>query len=56
MNVIKLDEEKIRKCIEAYRIQHDAYPYLICSEETANLFDFCTKIQHLYFLFQIYHL
>ena len=45
MNVIKLDEEKIKKCIEAYRIQHDAYPYLICSEETADLFDFRTKIR-----------
>lgn len=36
MKAIKFDEEKVAKCIEAFYDQRDTYPYLICSEKTAD--------------------
>ena len=34
MNCIKFDEEKAKRCIDAYYDQHGSYPYLIMSSET----------------------
>ena len=37
MTGIKFDEEKVKKCIEAYHDMNDEYPYLVCSEETRKI-------------------
>ena len=44
MNAIKFDEESVKKCIEAYYLQHDKYPYLIMNEDTYKILptDTCT--------------
>ncbi len=34
MNAIKFDEEKVKKCIDAYYDEKGVYPYLIMSEKT----------------------
>ena len=36
MKAIKFDEEKVNRSIEAFYDQRDTYPYLICSEKTAD--------------------
>ena len=37
MNAIKFDENKVRKCIEAYHDMHDKYPYMMCNEKTIKI-------------------
>ena len=37
MTGIKFDEEKVKRCIEAYHDMHGQYPYLICSELTRKI-------------------
>ena len=34
MNCIKFDEEKAKKCIDAYYDQHGSYPYMIMNSKT----------------------
>ena len=34
MNCIKFDEEKTKRCIDAYYDQHGSYPYMITSSKT----------------------
>lgn len=36
MKAIKFDEEKVNRSIKAFYDQRDTYPYLICSEKTAD--------------------
>ena len=37
MIAIKFDEDKAKKCIDAYYDVHGKYPYLICNEETEKM-------------------
>ena len=37
MIAIKFDEDKAKKCIDAYYDMHGVYPYLICNEETQKI-------------------
>ena len=38
MFILKIDQEKIKKCIEVYKDQHNGEkPYIICNEKTAKL-------------------
>lgn len=37
MNAIKFDENKVRKCIEAYHDMHDKYPIMMCNEKTIKI-------------------
>lgn len=37
MIAIKIDKEKVEKCIESYKEEHGKYPYLIMSERTYKL-------------------
>lgn len=37
MNVLKIDEEKLVRNIEAYHDQHGEYPYLIMNDETRKI-------------------
>ena len=34
MNCIKFDEEKAKRCIDAYYDQHGSYPYIIMNSKT----------------------
>lgn len=37
MNAIKFDEDKAKRCINAYYDMHKEYPYLICNDETEKI-------------------
>lgn len=37
MIAIKFDEDKAKRCINAYYDMHKEYPYLICNDETEKI-------------------
>ena len=37
LKAIKFDEEKVRRCIDAYHDQYDEYPYVIINEKTYKI-------------------